>query len=259
MGHDVPRTRKTALTFKDTLQAGGKMTKATKAIEAISGWLGRTPLGREVLDAGRIEEERILERVAAREKLDTSSALEAELPAKETAVRKAEDALEAATERLGLQLVAARRSYRETLATIERHRGRALNLLRATPPAALAENGPVVAVLQRATEHLRTHLSTEDALLRERLVDHAAAGKPRADRQTAETATALLKRSDWAATCSTAVTEALEAVRELQLEPEPDVSALTATLLEDVLVDRCTCGHQFHFAEAFDTPRLAIA
>ena len=231
----------------------------TKAIEKISGWLRRTPLGREVLDAGRLEEERVLERVAQREKLDAADALEAELPAKETAVRKAEDALEAATERLGLQLVAARRSYRETIATIETYRGRALNLLRQTPPAAIAENGPIIGALTHALEHLRSHLSTEDEQLRERLRDHAAAGKPQADRQTAETATALLKRSDWAATCSTAVTEALEAVRELQLVPEPDVSALTATLLEDVLVDRCTCGHQFHFAEAFDTPTLAIA
>ena len=78
------------------------------------------------------------------------------------------------------------------------------------------------------------------------------------DREVAETATALLQRADWSSTCLTAVVEALEAIREAQLEPEPDVPALLATLLEDVLVDRCTCGHQFNFGEAFDTPRLAI-
>ena len=230
----------------------------TKVIDAVRGLLGRTPLGREVLDAGRVEEERIEERKAARAKLDTADALETSLPALEGDVRKAEDALEAATERLGAQLVAARRDYRETVATIDRHRGRALNLLRQTPPDSIAENGPVVAVLQRAHEHLRTHLSIEDERTRERLADFDRAGKPKADREAAEAARARLKWADWATTASTAVTEALEAVREAQLEVEPDVSALTAELLADVLVDRCTCGHQFNFGEAFDTPRLAI-
>ena len=266
MGHNVPRTRKTALTFervdqrnhtsKNPLQAGVEMTKM---MQAISGLLGRTSLGRQVLDAGRVEEERIAERVAARAKLDASDALEGSLPALESDVIKSEDALEAATERLGLVVVSTRRTYREAIANIEQLRGRALNLLRRTPPDSIAENGPVIGVLTRATEHLRSHLSTEDALLRERVRDHAAAGKPRADRQTAETATALLQRSDWAATCSTAVVEALEAVREAQLEVEPDVPALLATLLDDVVVGRCTCGHQFNFSEAFDVgPHLAL-
>ena len=38
------------------------MTMTTKAIEAISGLLGRTPLGREVLAAAVVEEERLAER-----------------------------------------------------------------------------------------------------------------------------------------------------------------------------------------------------
>lgn len=230
----------------------------TKMMQAISGLLGKTSLGRQVLDAAGVEEERVLERVAADAKLGTADALEASLPALAGDVSKAEDALEAANERFGLPVVSTRRTYREAIATIEQLRGRALNLLRSTPPAAIAENGPIIDVLQRAIEHLRTHLSTENERIRERLADFERAGKPKVDRQRAETATALLQRSDWAATCSDAVTEALEVVREAQLEPEPDVSALTATLLEDVLVGRCTCGYDFRFVEAFGTPHLAI-
>ena len=149
--------------------------------------------------------------MAQREKLDTADALEAELPAKEAAVRDAEAKLEAADERFGLVVVSTRRDYRESLATIEQLRGRALRLLRSSPPAAIAENGPIVGVLTHALEHLRTHQSTENEQLRERLGDFERAGEPKVDREVAETATALLKRSDWAATCSTAAVEALAA------------------------------------------------
>ena len=123
----------------------------------------------------------------------------------------------------------------------------------------MAEKAPVVRGLQRALDHLRTHLSTENEQLRERLRDYNRAGEPRADREVAETARKLLNRADWATTASTAVVEALEAVREAQLEPEPDVPVLLAELLEDVIVPACSCGHAFGFVEAFDVgPQLAI-
>ena len=233
----------------------------TKVIAAISGLLGRTPLGREVLAAGRAEEERLDERRAATKELTEAAEAEENLGALADSVEAAEAAYEAEIERLGTKLAAARRDYSASLDSIGRLRSRAFITLRNTAPEVVSDRGRALSALQAAREHVGAHISTtSDEQLREQIRDFERAGKPAADKAGVDRVRRLLEVADWSRTCAETVTEAQEQIHESALEVEPDAEALFAELLDHVLVSRCICGHEFHFAEAFDsTPTLAIA
>ena len=230
----------------------------TKMIEAVRGLLGRTPLGREVLDAAVVEEERLAERKVATQELTEAAEAEENLSALADSVEAAEAAYEAEIERLGTKLAAARRDYSASLDSIGRLRSRAFITLRNTAPEVVSERGRALTALRAAREHLGAHISTQDEQLREQIRDFESAGQPAADKAGVDQIRRLLEISDWGRTCAETIVEASEQIHEAALEVEPDTEALFAELLEDVLVGRCTCGHDFRFVEAFGTPHLAI-
>lgn len=231
----------------------------TKAITKLGEWLGRTPAGRDLLAADRAEGARLEERRALRARLDAAKARELDLPDLEAEVRDAEAKLTEATERLGAQAQQARRAYREAAHTSSHQRTVAQNLLRRSAPHAVAEDGPLLATLQKGLEHVRSHMLLKPAEHSERLGDFARAGKPAKDRESYARIARELEFHAWSETCAETITTAMERVREAQLDVEPDIPALVAELIDDTLVERCICGADFGWTDSFATPQLSVA
>ncbi len=187
------------------------------------------------------------ERARARAELDAVESAQAGLPKLQADVEEAQAALREANERLGPQLVAAQVAYQNATASLAHRRSRAEYTLRSTAPALVAERGPVVEWLEEWIRHVRPHTGgIELNRDREYVADFKAGRLDKSHREGAAAAEKRIQLAEASVETMSALRDALELVRDLQLQAAPDLPAAVRDILEE-LPERCACGKRFDF------------
>lgn len=217
-----------------------------KGLEEVRRLLGRTPKGRELLEEAVAVDARAGDRAVARSRWDAAEARKADLPTLQEAVQAAAKAYDEGLARLAGEVATARSELDQAVQSIDREQAAAETVLRPSADPLIREHGPLLSWLWDARLHVRRHIGINADQNRERLRDcvepdfRPGAAAAKADLKE------RVRLADWGEEALPAFDDAIEAVRNLQLEVDPDPNAAVAEIL-GTLPTTCACGQKFDF------------